>query len=248
VDNQNAIGVKNLWRRTTAGLEYGYTDQITLRGEMNYQWNEREEGFKNNYYGAQGLGDLVLGARYWLSDPNPSGWNFYVGADVRFPTGDDDGKHKGKYKQAYILPGSGQWGVLPNAGFYKGMGDFAFMGAAGAVFSLGENDAGYEAANVYHASLGVSWTPFKLGKRKETLIGTSLFGTAIWIPERDKRNGVAVGNTGGEWYSVVPSVFFSPNGGKFTAYISVPITAYAKVHSLQCYEAYSVSCGVQFRF
>ncbi|MBI2930065.1 MAG: hypothetical protein HYY16_00310 [Planctomycetes bacterium] len=248
VDHKNKIGVENLWTRLTVGLEHGLTDQLTLHGEMNYQLNEREEGVKNNYYQAHGFGDLVLGGRTWFLEPDLADWNFFVGLDTRFPTGDDDDRWKGQFKKSYILPGTGQWGLLPSAGFYKGLGDFALTGAVGGVFSLNKNDAGYESADVAHAALGASWVPFQLGPQQKTLIGTSLFATAIWIPENDTRDGVTVGNTGGEWYNIVPGVFFSPDGGNFTAYLSIPITAYATVHDLQCYEAYSVSFGVQYRF
>ncbi len=249
VDHQNDLGVKNLWTRLTLDIEYGVTDQITFVTEIPYVMNARTQDNNNTYYEAHGFGDWVLGGRYWVAKPDLAGWNAYAEVDVRVPTGEDDQEWKGKPKKSYMQPGLGQWGVMTSAGFYKGVGDFTFTGSVGGVFNFGESSSEYDSADAGMASIGMSWIPLQWGDGpKKSMVGLSLYLAGIWIPENDTRNGVTVGNTGGEWYYYVPGLYFSPDGGNFSIYLSTPITAYASVHDLQCYEAYAVNFGMQVRF
>lgn len=248
IDHDNDLGVKNLWTRYTFDVEYGITDQFTAVVELPYVVNYRRQDNNNTYYESHGVGDLVAGGRYWGREIDLSSWNFYAEVDVRFPTGEDDQMYRGQPKRSYIQPGLGQWGLMTSAGFYVGAGDFAFTGSAGGVFNFGENSLDYDSADAGMASVGGSWTPLQLGAEKKTLIGISFYLSGIWIPENDERDGVTVGNTGGEWYYATPGAFFSPDGGNFTLYISFPVTLYADVHDLQCYEPYAFNLGMQYRF
>lgn len=248
VDHKNKLAVENLWTRLTFDVEYGLTDRITLKGQIPYVMNARQEGYANNHYTADGFGDLVLGGRYWFLEPDLAGWNVYAELDLRLPTGDDNETWKGKPKKAYIQPGLGQWGLLPSAGVYKGFGDFSFTASAGGVLNFGRNHVGYESADAFVAAIGGSWTPLKLGPEKKTLISASLLFSGVWIHKRDTRDGEPVKNTGGEWIYATPGVSLSPDGGNFSVFLAVPITLYARVHRLQCYEDYSVDFGVQYRF
>jgi hypothetical protein len=248
IDRVNAIGVKDEWTKVTVGLDYGITNRLTVGGEINYSLNSRSEGNHSIWYSTHGIGDAIIGARYWLAEPDLAGSNFYVGLDTRLPTGADDQMWMGAPRKSYQQVGTGQLGLIPAVGFYKGVGNVGIVAKAGGIFNFGKNDWEYESADGFIGSLGGQWVPFQFGPEKKRLVGLGLHATAIVIPGHDKKAGVEVGNSGGTWTNIVPSISFSPDAGNFTSFISVPVPAYTNTHGLQCFETHAVSVGGQVRF
>lgn len=258
-ERQKQLGVKNLWTRFNLGVEYGVTDQLTLGLNVPFVLNYREEQKSKVYYEAHGLGDVSFHGRYWFLDLDEE-LNAYVEAGVGFPTGRDDETYAfQKYKKAYIQAGSGQWAPTAGVGLKWTTGDFMVSGSAGYVWTVGENDAvsftnpnvdraGYDSADALFASVGAGWTALRAGESDEVLFGPSLFFTGTFIPGFDVRDGVRVANTGGDWISVVPGLFFSPDGGKLVISVSAAVPLIIDVHSLQCAETASYMFGVSYRF
>lgn len=247
----NDIDVKNLWTSLTLSYEYGVTDQLTIISELPHSVNVRRQGYNaaNPEYHSSGIGDFVLSGRCWLSSPSPNKWNFFGELGLRSPTGEDEERDiEGNYKKVYIQPGLGQWGLIPSFGFYKEVGGLSFTGSIGCTLNLNKNDAGYESANAIHASIGGARNFLVFGKEDKYQFTASLFFLGVWIGDKDKRDGVEVSNTGGTWYYANPGISFTPNSGKFSFYLSTPISLSRDVNSLQTYEKISYNFGIEFRF
>ena len=252
---QTGLDVKNLWNKINWGIEYGITNRMTVGVDVPISFNAREEGYINNYYTGHGWGDVSLKGRYWLKNPDPRGWNFYVTPSLTLPTGSDaerDGR--GSFKKPYIVPGSGQWTPAISVGFQKGIGidnglsRFTISGTIGHLWTMDRNDAGYDSADAWFGSIGGSWIPRHFGKEEERLFGVSLYITEIRIGGWDTRDGQRVNNTGGKWFDINPGVFFSPDSGRFTASFGLAHPLWVKVHSLQTNQTLSYTFGFAYRF
>jgi hypothetical protein len=236
-------------------VEYGVTDKITVGVDVPVSFNAREEGIKNNYYTGHGWGDVSLKGRYWVKAPDARGWNFYIAPTVSIPTGSDAERDaNGNYKKPYIVPGSGQWtpaisvGVQKGFGIENGLTRFTLSADVGRLWTLGENDAGYDSADAWFGSAGGSWIPRHFGNDGKCFLGAALYITQIRIAGWDTRDGNIVTNTGGRWVDIDPGVFFSPDNGKFTASFSLAHPIWLKVHSLQTNQTLSYSFGLAYRF
>ena len=252
---QTGLDVKNLWNKVNWGLEYGITNQVTVGIDVPFSFNAREEGHSDNYYTGHGWGDISFKGRYWLKTPDPRGWNFYISSSITLPSGSDaELDANGNFKKPYIVPGSGQWTPAITGGVQKGFGvDNGFSRLAiavnlGHLWTLGENDAGYDSADAWYGSAGGSWIPRHFGTEGNRFFGLALYLTGIRIAGWDTRDGAIVSNTGGKWFDIVPGAFFTPDNGKFTVNFSVASPVYVKVHSLQTLETLSYSFGLAYRY
>jgi len=190
-----------------------------------------------------------LSGRYWFSPPSSEKWNFFGELSLRTPTGTDDERDvQGNFKKSYIQPGLGQWGLTPTIGFFKEVGGFSFTGGIGHTFNLNKNDAGYESADTTQASISGARNFLVFGKQDKYQFTGSLSFFGVWINDKDKRDGVEVGNTGGTWYYISPGISFTPNGGGFSLYLSTPISISRDVNSLQTYEKISYNFGIEYKF
>lgn len=241
--------MKNYWTRVTPSIEYAVSDRVALRAELPFHMNHRKQGNQNVSYEGRGFGDVTISGRYWLNDPSPDRWSFYLEAALGIPTGDDDQYlGSGAPKRPYIIPGSGTWNPSLGLGVTKTFGDLTVFGAARYTYTIGENDTGYDAGEPFSVSAGIAQSVFKWGPESEKILGFSLNGSYVYVNERDKRDGDTVRNSGGNWVHVTPGLFFSPDNGKFTAFVAFPILAYFNVKNLQTAERYAMTFGINYRF
>ncbi len=251
----NAINVRNVWTKFNTSIDYGLTDRITLSASLPFSMSAREEGYRNNYYTSHGMGDFTVKGTVWITRPDSEGWNVYVAPGLTVPTGSSAEKDTaGRWKLPYIVPGSGQWSPQLSIGLNKGVGTayglprFGFTANGGHLWSLGKNDAGYDAANATFAAVGGSYTALHFGEFKQGFVAVGFALTGIQIKGWDTRNDVKVGNTGGTWLDINPGLVFSPNRGGVTLAVSVAHTVYQKVHSLQTTQPLSYSASMGYRF
>jgi hypothetical protein len=113
---------------------------------------------------------------------------------------------------------------------------------------LDKNAAGYDSADAWFGSAGLNYIPGHFGEESQRYFGLGLYVTEVRIGGWDTRDNTIVTNASGKWLDLDPTVYFTPDGGKFTASFSVAHPFYIKVHSLQTTQSLSNSFGLAYRF
>lgn len=137
---ENGTEVINHFNSFDLGIAYGISERLSMTLVLPYTMNDRSslyEHYGNNvpegvdpdtyrfHTGSQGIGDLRLGALYWLLDPSTHyKSNIAVGVGIKAPTGNpnvqDDFHKLDENKQDYTIRkavdqsiqlGDGGWGV-----------------------------------------------------------------------------------------------------------------------------------------
>ena len=180
---------------------------------------------------ASGMADMLVGANYWVIDPNKAKkWNLQIGAGLKLPTGDAEVKDifvkpagpSERYVDSSIQPGdSGTGFTVSMQGYYTFAENWSFYGNGYYLFEPEErNEAtGYSIPDGYMVRGGVEYDlptvrglAFSLGLRNEGVVAHDLFGGSLGF----RRPGYAV--------SVEPGVIYSK--GRFSGTLTVPIAVY----------------------
>lgn len=185
---------------------------------------------------SSGLGDLRIGAGYWLIKPGTKTFNYAIGAGIKLPTGDYEymdtfynqgpGRNQTRYTvvDQSIQPGDGGWGFnLDFQGFHSLSHSFMLtttlyylfnpMKTNGVLTRNGGSE--FSVPDQYAALLGALYMPniqglsFYLGGRIEGVPSTDLLGSSAGY----RRPGYAV--------SVDPGVNYSINN--LTMSLNVPV-------------------------
>jgi hypothetical protein len=128
------------------GLNYYVSSRVSLSLGVPFSDHDRSQavntanaGLPPTYFRyhnhSGGLGDIRLGANYWVLDPvSPRKWNLLVGVSVDAPTGEND--QQGTFFRRVVTggvatlvtdqyavdqsiqPGDGGWGITPSIYFY----------------------------------------------------------------------------------------------------------------------------------
>ncbi len=264
---QDQIGVRNRWQTLALGLRVRPLDSLVLELEVPFVENERVKRASRKRYGAHGLGDVALAARYYPFDPGADAWNVYGKLGLSMPTGDSDKEVEGQDIEPYIQAGAGVWAPGIGAGLDKALGDFTLAASAEFLWMIGENDADYDLANPFYATLGGAYrlrlggpvlapaptpgaeaVPPAPGRRGVPILDVAVGVRSLYVQERGRDDDVRVGNTGGWWVHLVPGVAFTPDGGAASLYLRIPFPVYVEVNSLQTIEDYGVEFGASYRF
>lgn len=226
---------------------YGLTDRWTLAAELPWVYYIRKSPANETRplgrTQAKGIGDLRLGAQYWLFDPGAhhSG-NVQVGLAFKFPTGNDrvEDDHRvvnddgsiGFVRRPVdfsIMPGDGGWGIIPSFQAFKAFGRVvAFASGSYLISPQEQNDylrrpdrpardpssAYYTIGDQYAARIGVGTSVGKLG--------LSLAARLEGVPSSDLVGGDMGRRRPGYSIGIEPGLSISI-GGKTAFSLSVPI-------------------------
>lgn len=118
--------VVNRINLVTTNLTYQWTPKVSFEIDAPWLWASRKTQNSPIEYQSTGLGDTILGASYWIRNPEhaPRG-NFQVGLGVFIPTGNDDVTNTANTNTTgtgpannvtlpvdySIQPGEGGWGL-----------------------------------------------------------------------------------------------------------------------------------------
>lgn len=250
--NTGELGVRNRYEKLVTGLSYDHSQILTTGVSIPYVRNQRwEDHHHYSHYESAGIGDVTVFGKYWLKREKDA-LNTYVDLALSLPTGKSDETFnyipQGKtavttaYRAAYIQPGYGQLVPIIALGFEKPAGTGTSMfGRAQYSDPQWTNDVGYRSQSNLMTNLGMGHSFGKYGVSGQ-------FNYLYAKFRKDSRNGVDVGNTGGEWIDFQPGAFYSPDGGITTITASVPIGLYYYVNSIQTYAPWSLNIGVSRRF
>jgi hypothetical protein len=217
---------------------YGVSDRLTLSAEVPYVKYLRKSPARGarplGRTEAQGIGDVRLGAQYWLWDPAGShSGNLQLGLGLKLPTGDDraeddfvtvldDGTigFQRRPVDFSIMPGDGGLGIITSVQGFKSLGRVTAFASGSYLFSPQEqndylrnpfNDdpdptsAYYTIADQFAARVGVGTSVGKLG----LILAARLEG----VPSSDliggdlgrRRPGYSIGIEPGLSYSIGPT-------------------------------------------
>lgn len=222
----NTLGVRNRYEKAVFGLTYDYSNTNTVGISVPYVRNERwEDHHHYSDYTSQGIGDITIFGRHWLKKEKDA-FNTYIDLALGLPTGRSNELvtmvKEGTapppapapapttgYKASYIQPGLGQFVPIIAAGFETTYTEKSSLyGRMQFSNPIGKNNIGYKSESTLVSNIGTAYTFAPSGKN---VFGVSGQINYIYAQFRqDTRNGVAVGNTGGEWVDFQPGVFYSP--------------------------------------
>lgn len=180
---------------------------------------------------ASGLGDVRLGANYWVFNPeNHRRGNVSVGVGVKAPTGDYEARDTfirtsgptERYVDTSIQPGDGGWGATVELqGYYHLTGGLYTYGNAFYLFNPKERvlSTGFSVPDAYMARggfdfhvAGVRGLALSLGSRIEGVPGNDAFGGS----RGSRRPGFAV--------AVEPGVTYQ--WGAYSGALTVPVAVH----------------------
>lgn len=263
VDRQNAkeasLGVRNRHQKVLLGVSYDFSSKLTAGISAPYVYNQRWKDYLKVQYAGEGIGDVTVFGRYWFKQERDT-FNTYAELALSLPTGESDQtfldptthttlKPNGQnsYKESYITPGMGLYAPIIAAGFQKQVLDStSLFGRAQFIYPVGVNNAHYEPSCPLSVTLGSAYTFKPIGKQ---LFGIS--GQFNYVDDqfrKDKRYGLEVGNTGGQWLDFEPGAWYSPDGGRLTFTASAPYGLWYDVNSLQTNAPWTYNAGVSYRF
>jgi hypothetical protein len=180
---------------------------------------------------ASGLGDIRVGANYWLFNPDTTHrGNLSVGFSIKAPTGEYTAKDTFmrpagptiRYVDSSIQPGDGGWGFsLDLQGFYHLFGTATAYGNASYLFNPKERVAvtRFSVPDSYLARGGVEFgIPAVKG------LGLSIGGRIEGVPGNDAIGGSLGSRRPGFSVAVEPGISFAK--GRFVGTLTVPIAVH----------------------
>ncbi|MEZ5330742.1 MAG: hypothetical protein R2991_01540 [Thermoanaerobaculia bacterium] len=189
--------------RTTALVSYGFNDRFTLAARVPYsrrELTESEEG-ESETTRTDGLSDPEIYAqlRLWASSfagdlGRRASLTGTLG--VKTPWGENDLEAGGERLDEHAQPGTGSTDVFGGLGFLYLLDARSALFASASYRAMGENDRGYRYGDV--ASASFAWE-HKLGRRFDGVLALDARSAG-----KDREDGVADGDTGGELLYLSP--------------------------------------------
>ncbi len=239
----NPYEVINSYSTHVLGIEYGLTEFIDIAMSVPWADNYREFTVPDTgdryRWRVNGLGDISVMGKFIFSCKH---WEGFGEIGVSLPTGKDDEENEFGYVPAFIQTGAGLFVPVIGLGTNLCTGSFRTFANIRYVLAgeMGENDAGYEFVNQLRWSFGARYaTKWKMS------FGIRADGLAVngW----DKRDGLQVANTGGQWVSITPAISYShPDIPEVTYSLSYIKPVYWDVHANQAIEDHEMKFTVSF--
>eukprot|EP01022_Parablepharisma_sp_SALTPOND_P036259 TRINITY_DN9828_c0_g1_i1.p1 TRINITY_DN9828_c0_g1~~TRINITY_DN9828_c0_g1_i1.p1 ORF type:complete len:578 (+),score=21.07 TRINITY_DN9828_c0_g1_i1:231-1736(+) len=234
VDNIN--DQKKTIFNTALTLRYGIGHDIDIRANLPYKYMEAKQ---NNPKGQsfkmenQGIGDLMLAARYRLASQKDSFANFMIGAGIKLPTGSTN-----KDFHDSNIPGNPKGAVKPGVrtaeqsmGMQLGSGSTDYMLEGGMTKFIKNSRVDIylqymlktEGSHSYEFGDSFKYNASYIYQVAEPLdLGIELNGE--W-KDKNKQHGVAIDSTGGNYIYTTPEIHWKINK-RFDISLGVPILTY----------------------
>ena len=230
-------------------VNLGYNITSDLSVEALFSWvNQRRRILTNNTLNkSSGIGDAIILARYRLLNKN--NWAFSVGGGLKLPTGDSDKKNDlGVILNADLQPGSNALDAVFLTSISK---QFNFRKSLTFSSRLTYRKTGvnneYQKVNKYKFG---NETQFFLSAVDQFFLFNQIFNLSLTLKYRyvlnDKINSKQIGNTGGEWIFLRPSLSVGIlENVNLSSSIELPI--YSKVEGVQLTPTYRFNIGVSIQ-
>lgn len=233
-------------------MNYGLTQRFSVTGVVPFIRQTRTiQGFEGNkdFTAAQGLGDLVLLAKYRLINPeNSSNIEWVIGAGPKIPTG----KTNFTNNQGLVLPadmqsGSGSldgifWSYFLRSRLFKNPN--LGLAAVTTFRYSGENKnynttQTYKFGNEFQFNLGLNYSFF-------AKVPIDIFAFVRYRKQaEDLIDGGVFPSSGGQWVYAIPGVNINFSPG-FTFRLSGDIPVYRKLDGTQLTTSYILTAAVLF--
>ncbi len=197
---------------------------------------------------AQGVGDMVVLAQYTLLSDVKRSITIAAGPKIPFGKFDATDPELGLVLNPDLQPGTGSWdGIIgasynqyhflkPNLTFSSYV---SYRTTTKAKRFEGDND--YKFGNEFMVSAGLS---------NQFLIKRTAIGASAHIRYRnavpDQISGLKVPGTGGNWFILIPGVYFEPND-TWTFSVSGEIPLYNNLNGTQLTTTYRLNAGIAIK-
>ncbi|MBN1987714.1 MAG: transporter [Prolixibacteraceae bacterium] len=233
-------------------VNYGLTNRFSLTGVLPFIRQERNIqafGGTEDFTAAQGLGDVVLLAKYRLINPEKgSDIDWVVGAGPKIPTAKTDfTNNQGLVMAADMQPGSGSldgifWSSFQKNRFLKNpnLGLVAVTTFRYSGKNRNYNDSQtYQFGNEFQFNLGLNYSLFV--KRQVDVFAFFRYRKQA----EDLIDGGVFPSSGGQWVYAIPGVNirFSPD---LSLRLSGDIPLYRKLDGTQLTTSYKLTAAVLF--
>lgn len=200
---------------------YGINENWSVTGLLSATKHERTIGTNaNSHVDSSGFGDAVILFKYSPQRITVyNRWQYAVGAGAKIPLGEDNATNNGITLSEDMQPSTGAWSAL-----YWGYVARSFSAQANwelyGSFNYSdnqENDRNYQFGNELNVTFGVvhqDESPWDFGA-----------GIRYRTTEADKRNGNDIANTGGSWWTLLPTIAYS-----FDENLALSATARIPIH------------------
>lgn len=235
---ENQTEVINNSHFLDATLTYAHNSRWSYSLTLPFSWHKRSSLYEHKgnasgpsnrgYTQAGGLGDVRVGATYWVFDPHTATkGNLSVGFGFKAPTGDDEATdlfHRTsgdqvRFVDSSIQPGDGGWGATLEVQAFRRLNDTLTGYLSGFYLFNPETrnvNTQFSIPDAYLVRFGVEW-------RVRRIRGLGLSMGPRWegVPSRDALGHSAGSRRPGYAISVEPGVTYAR--GRVAASVTVPI-------------------------
>ncbi len=222
---------------------YGISEQVNVGINVPFAWNKMNIASTGYESRGEGLGDIILTARYLLVDIEPYRFVPYAEFSLKMPTGEDYSRDNrgSNYLLRGIQPGTGTWDSIFGIGFNKRWIELNTYGRMAYAFTLIKGNNGGYTTDAFSGSLG-------LGYPLIWNIGVSLTLNGIRTTITNNSGTTTITTiSGGNWLYLIPGISFTPWMG-FTGYTTISLPIYMETRSRQLVEDYQIGLGIIWKF
>jgi hypothetical protein len=220
--------IESDWERASLALSYGLSRRFSLGIVAPFVWKEKSKLLSSSdtriANSSDGLGDLILQARYALS---PRDWSnfreFSVGLAVKTPTGATDVRISGLLLPQELQPGSGSWDVYGSLSYYQGWDPADLL--LSATYALTTEYEGYRFGNQFSFL-------FSGVKHFHERLDVSLAASGS-LKAKDEQGGNSLESTGREQVWLVPGIQYTALLEKLHFYLYFELPVYQHFNGTQ---------------
>jgi hypothetical protein len=206
-------------------LEYGLGERVSALAIVSFGMKRRRftttsavgNITETTEYRTSGLDDITLIGKYQLVKPSLfSAFEIAVGGGAKLPVGSYTAREKGVRLSIDLQPGTGAADLLGWFFFSRNfLKSHAALSASLLYRYTGANPDGYKFGNEWLPTLAIQYNP-------TTWLGFSLMARTR-IADKDFAEGRFLPSTGGEIYSLVPTILYREGRLAFRAYQQIPV-------------------------
>ncbi len=224
----NRAQMESDWKRASLALAYGLSRRFSLGVVAPFVWKEKSKVLTSSATrianSSDGLGDLILQARYALS---PRDWSnireLSVGLAVKMPTGATDVRISGLLLSQGLQPGSGSWDFYGSASYYQGWDPADVL--LSATYALTSEHEGYRFGSQFSfLASGIKHLHERLD------FSLSLSGA---IKAKDRQDDALLESTGREQVWLVPGMQYTAILEKLRLYLYFELPVYQHFNGTQ---------------